>query len=73
MGSGQVSLLSGQIWLNGSDLVLLRGARSRIHWAAASAGWAAPKIRLKSRFQIRNLFFSFSNQFYKLQINLNSN
>jgi hypothetical protein len=38
----------------------------------APAGWAAPKIRPKSRIQFRNSF-SFSNLIYKLQINLNSN
>jgi hypothetical protein len=72
MGSGRVNLLSGWIWLNGSDLAPLHGARPRIRWAAVTVGWAAPKIRPKSRIQIRNPF-SFSNIFYKLQINLNFN
>jgi hypothetical protein len=40
--------------------------------ARGEAGWAAPKIRPKSRIQIRK-HFSFSKLFYKLQINLNSN
>jgi hypothetical protein len=40
--------------------------------ARGKAGWAAPMIQPKSRIQIRNSF-SFSNLFYKLQINLNSN
>jgi hypothetical protein len=35
-------------------------------------GWAPPKIRPRSRIQIRK-HFSFSKLFYKLQINLNSN
>jgi hypothetical protein len=40
--------------------------------ARGEAGWAAPKIHPKSWIQIRNPF-SFSNLFYKLQINLISN
>jgi hypothetical protein len=40
--------------------------------ACGETDWAAPKIQPKSRIQIRNSF-SFSNLFYKLQINLNSN
>jgi hypothetical protein len=36
------------------------------------AGWATPWIRPECRF-LNKKFFSFSNLFYKLQINLNSN
>jgi hypothetical protein len=57
-------MLSGQTRLNGSDLAPLH--------VRGEAGWAALKIRPKSQFQIRNSF-SFSNLFYKLQMNLNSN
>jgi hypothetical protein len=36
------------------------------------AGWAAPWIQPNCQF-LNKKFFSFSNLFYKLQINLNSN
>jgi hypothetical protein len=36
--------------------------------ACGEAGWAEPRIRPKSRIQIRK-HFSFSKLFYKLQIN----
>jgi hypothetical protein len=82
-GSGRVNLLSGQIWLNGSGLDLLRGACPWDHWATAPAGWATQAARAvrpagpcriwpEADFQLRNSF-SFSRLFYKLQINLNSN
>jgi hypothetical protein len=71
-GLGRVSLLSGRIRLNGSDFASLHGARPLIHWAAATAnwatqaartvvGWAAPKIRPKSQFQIRDPFSFFKS------------
>jgi hypothetical protein len=43
----------------------LRGVRSRIHYAAAPAGWAAPWIQPKCRIQLRNSFL-FQIYFYKL-------
>jgi hypothetical protein len=51
-----------------------RGAGRLGHagYARGETGWAAPKIQPKSQFEVRNSF-SFSNLFYKLQINLNSN
>jgi hypothetical protein len=82
MGSGQVSLLSGQTCLTGR--VRLR----HVDFALASHGTAVPpagprrpparcpagprRIRPEADFQLRNSF-SFSNLFYKLQINLNLN
>jgi hypothetical protein len=50
--SGRVNLLLGQIQCYrvrssaiGSDLDLLHGARLRVHWAAAPAGWATQAVR----------------------------
>jgi hypothetical protein len=40
--------------------------------AQGEASWAVPWIQPKCRFLNKN-FFPFSNLFYKLQINLNSN
>jgi hypothetical protein len=51
----------------GRDISQL-GRAGRTH---AEAGWAAPKIWPNIRILIRNSF-SFSNLFYKLQINLTS-
>jgi hypothetical protein len=45
------------------------GQRRRVR---GEVGWAAPWIRPKCWFLNKKLF-SFSNLFYKLQINLNSN
>jgi hypothetical protein len=77
-GSGWVSLLSGwirryqvglgltgQIWL----CYIVRAREPLGHGAGRLA---TLKIRPKSRIQIR-ISFSFSNLFYKLQINLNLN
>jgi hypothetical protein len=49
-----------------------RAAGPRRPRASGEAGWAAPWIQPKCRFLNKKLF-SFSNLFYKLQINLNSN
>jgi hypothetical protein len=53
-------------------VVRTRETLGRAGHARGEAGCAAPKIRPKSRIQIRK-YFSFSKLFYKLQINLNSN
>jgi hypothetical protein len=47
MGSGRVNLLLGWIWLNGSDLAPLRGARPQISWAAAPDDWATQAARAR--------------------------
>jgi hypothetical protein len=85
VGSGWVNLLSGQIRLHGSDLASLRGAHPRIRWAVAPTGWATWATRVQrgrlgraaDMAQKLNLnrksFFLFSNLFYELPINLNSN
>jgi hypothetical protein len=65
-------------------LTPLRGAHPRIRWAAAPAGWAMQATRARGGWLGRaedsaqkpnsnKKFIFFSNQFYKLQINLNSN
>jgi hypothetical protein len=48
------------------------GWLGRVGRTRVEAGWAVPWIRLKCRFLNKKLF-SFSNLFYKLQINLNFN
>jgi hypothetical protein len=84
--NGSDTALSGRTRVNGSDSdsASLRGAcpRTTMPWrwtagprrscACGEAGWATPKIRPQSRIQIRK-HFSFSDMFYKLPINFNSN
>jgi hypothetical protein len=49
-----------------------RLARPRRLRAHGEAGWAVPWFQPNCRF-LNKKFFSFSNLFYKLQINFNSN
>jgi hypothetical protein len=48
------------------------GRLGRAGRARGEASWATLLIQPKHRIQLRN-YLSFSNLFYKLQINLNSN
>jgi hypothetical protein len=63
-GLGRVNLLSGRIWR------YRVGFGSNVNLVVRLAG--PHRIRPEADFQLRN-YFSFSNLFYKLQINLNSN
>jgi hypothetical protein len=71
-------VLSGQVWIRyvvrASESVRpqRRSVGPRRPRTRGEADWAAPWIWLKCRF-LNKKFFSFSNLFYKLQINLNSN
>jgi hypothetical protein len=83
MGSGRVSLLSGQIRRYRVGLPALRGCVPTVRWAAAPTGWAAQAARGRrpagpSWFWPNRLGkienpLSFSNLLYKFQANLNSN
>jgi hypothetical protein len=68
----------------GSDLDPLCGARPRVRWAVAPTDWATQAVRVRrgrlgravdsaQKPIFNNKSFSFSNLFYKLSINLNSN
>jgi hypothetical protein len=71
-------MLLGRVWIR----YVVRARESAGPWrrpagprrphARGEVGWAAPWIRPKCQF-LNKKFFSFSNLFYKLQINLNSN
>jgi hypothetical protein len=61
-------MLSRQVWIR----YAVHARESAGPRARGEADWATPWIRPKCRF-LNKKFFSFSNLFYKLQINLNSN
>jgi hypothetical protein len=76
MGSGRVSLLSGQIRRYRVGLPALRGCVPTVCWAAQAARGRRPAG--PSRFWPNRLGkienpLSFSNLLYKFQANLNSN
>jgi hypothetical protein len=85
MGLGQVNLLSGRIrryrvrfgsatWCVPVNLLGRgTGRLGRAGRAHAVRPAGLRRIQPEANFELRNSFFSFSNLFCKLQINLNSN